>query len=47
MNLSLKNKSNKLAELVKVGLISPVIGKTCTSLCHNEKSPFFKKDEPF
>lgn len=45
--MHLKNKNYKLAEVVQVGLISPVMGETCTSLCHNEKSPFFKKDEPF
>lgn len=45
--MSLKNKNYKLAEVVKVGLISPVTGETCVSVCHNEKSPFFKKDQPF
>lgn len=45
--MSLKNKEYKLAEVVKAGLVSPVTGETCTSLCHNEKSPFFKKAEPF
>lgn len=45
--MSLKNKNYKLTEVVKVGLISPVTGETCTALCHNEKSPFFKKDQPF
>ena len=45
--MHLKNKKYKLAEVIKVGLISPVTGETCTSLCHNKKSPFFKKDEPF
>ncbi|MFQ6113591.1 MAG: cytochrome c family protein [bacterium] len=45
--MHLKNKNYRRAEVVKVGLISPVTGETCTSLCHNEKSPFFKKDEPF
>ncbi|MFQ5705984.1 MAG: cytochrome c family protein [bacterium] len=46
-HMSLKNKNYKLAEVVKVGLVSPVTGETCTTLCHNEKSPFYKKDEPF
>ena len=45
--MHLKNKKYKLAEVIKVGLISPVTGETCTSLCHNKKSPFFKKNEPF
>lgn len=45
--MSLKNKEYKLAEVVKVGLNSPVTAETCTSLCHNEKSPFFSKAEPF
>lgn len=45
--MHLKNKKYKLAEVIKVGLIGPVTGETCTSLCHNKKSPFFKKDEPF
>jgi cytochrome c553 len=44
--MSFKNKNYKLAELVKVGLVSPVTAETCIS-CHNEKSPFYKKDEPF
>ena len=41
-HMSLKNKNYKLAEVVKVGLNSPVTETTCTSQCHNEKSPFFK-----
>ncbi len=40
--MHLKNKNYKLADVVKVGLVSPVTGDTCTELCHNEKSPFFK-----
>jgi len=40
--MSLKNKKYKLSELLKVGLTSPPTGETCTSLCHNKKSPFFK-----
>ena len=43
----MRNKSYKRAEVVKAGLISPVTGETCTSLCHNDKSPFFKTAEPF
>ena len=42
-HMSLKNKEYKLAELLKVGLISPPTAETCTSLCHNDKSPFFKQ----
>jgi hypothetical protein len=45
--MHLKNKEYKLTEVVKVGLISPVIADSCTSLCHNENSPFFNKDKPF
>lgn len=45
--MSLKNKEYKLAEVVKAGLNSPVTGESCTSLCHNEKSPFFNKAKPF
>ncbi|MFQ5602433.1 MAG: cytochrome c family protein [bacterium] len=45
--MHLKNKEYKLSEVVKVGLVSPVTGETCTSLCHNEKSPFVDKDNPF
>ncbi|RKY94607.1 MAG: hypothetical protein DRQ01_01960 [Ignavibacteriae bacterium] len=41
-HMSLRNKEYKLAELLKVGLISPPTAETCTSLCHNDKSPFFK-----
>jgi len=40
--MSFKNKKYKLAEVLKVGLISPPTAETCTSLCHNKKSPFFK-----
>ncbi len=45
--MSLKNKNYKLTEITKVGLISPVTGETCTALCHNKKSPFFKNAAPF
>ncbi|MFQ5649292.1 MAG: cytochrome c family protein [bacterium] len=45
--MHLKNKNYKRSEVVKVGLNSPVTGKSCTEVCHNEKSPFFNKDEPF
>jgi hypothetical protein len=46
-HMSLKNKEYKLAEVVKAGLVAPVTGDRCTTVCHNEKSPFFKKGEPF
>jgi hypothetical protein len=46
-HMSLKNKEYKLAQVVKVGLVSPVTGDRCTEICHNEKSPFYNKDEPF
>jgi hypothetical protein len=42
-----KNKEYKLADIIKVGLVSPVTGEMCTSLCHNKKSPFFDENEPF
>jgi hypothetical protein len=42
-----KNKEYKLTDVVQAGLVSPVTGEMCTSLCHNEKSPFFDKNEPF
>jgi hypothetical protein len=45
--MSLKNKEYKLTEVVKAGLVSPITGEACTDRCHNEKSPFFKKDQPF
>lgn len=46
-HMSLKNKEYKLAEVLKAGLVAPVTGDRCTTVCHNEKSPFFKKGEPF
>jgi hypothetical protein len=46
-HMSLKNKEYKLTEVVKAGLVAPVTGDRCTTVCHNEKSPFFKKGEPF
>lgn len=42
-----KNKEYKRADIVKVGLVSPVTGEMCTVSCHNEKSPFFNEKEPF
>jgi hypothetical protein len=44
--MTLKNKEYKRAELVKAGLVIPN-GETCTSLCHNSKSPFVGKDYVF
>ncbi len=46
-HMSLKNKHYKLAEVVKVGLVSPVTGDRCTEVCHNDKSPFVDKAQPF
>jgi len=40
--MSLKNKKFKRADVVKVGLVSPVGEKNCTEVCHNKKSPFYK-----
>lgn len=40
--MSNKNKSFKRAEVQKVGLVSKPSAETCTSQCHNEKSPFYK-----
>ncbi len=45
--MSLKNKEYSRAEVLKVGLVSPVTGDRCTSLCHNAKSPFYDKNKPF
>lgn len=45
--MHLKNKEYKLAEVFKVGPVSSLTGEICTSLCHDEKSPFFKEDLPF
>jgi hypothetical protein len=45
--MNLKNKEYKRSDVVKVGLNSPVTGVSCIKLCHNEKSPFFDKNEPF
>jgi hypothetical protein len=44
--MTLKNKEYKRADLVKAGLVI-VNGETCTSLCHNSKSPFVTKDYVF
>ena len=44
--MTLKNKEYKRAEVVKAGLVIPV-GETCTSGCHNDKSPFVGKGYVF
>ncbi len=43
--MSLQNKEYKRATLIAAGLIVPN-AKTC-AVCHNEKSPFVKKGQPF
>ncbi len=40
--MSLRNKEYKRADLVSVGLVAPPTAAQCTSVCHNNKSPFFK-----
>jgi hypothetical protein len=44
--MTLKNKDYKRADLLKVGLVVPT-AETCTSQCHNPKSPFVTKDSVF
>jgi len=44
--MTLKNKEYKRAGLVKVGLVI-ISADTCTSSCHNTKSPFVSKDYVF
>ena len=44
--MSLKNREYKRADLIAAGLVIPEAG-TCTSACHNEKSPFAKPGEAF
>jgi Cytochrome c554 and c-prime len=44
--MTLKNKEYKRAELVSLGLVL-INAETCTSLCHNTKSPFVGKDYVF
>lgn len=44
--MTLKNKEYKRADLVKAGLVIPT-AETCTSQCHNPKSPFVTKDAVF
>jgi hypothetical protein len=44
--MTMKNKMYKRSELIEAGLVIPD-ASTCTALCHNENSPFFKADQPF
>jgi hypothetical protein len=44
--MTLKNKEYKRTELVSLGLVL-INAETCTSLCHNSKSPFVGKDYVF
>jgi len=44
--MSLENREYKRADLVAAGLVVPN-AETCTSACHNTKSPFFKHGEAF
>ncbi len=44
--MTLKNKEYHRADLVKLGLVIVGAG-TCTSQCHNNKSPFVTKDYVF
>jgi Cytochrome c554 and c-prime len=44
--MTLKNKDYKRADLLKAGLVVPT-AETCTSQCHNPKSPFVTKDSVF
>ena len=44
--MTLKNREYKRAELVKLGLVA-ISAETCTSQCHNTKSPFVGKDYVF
>ena len=44
--MSLTNREYRRADLIAAGLVIPEAG-TCTSACHNEKSPFAKAGEAF
>ena len=44
--MSLQNKEYKRADLVATGLVIPN-GDTCTSTCHNERSPFAVPGQAF
>jgi hypothetical protein len=45
--MSLQNKEYKRAEIIKVGLVYPIVAETCASVCHNTKSPFVGDDYVF
>lgn len=45
--MSNKNKNFKLTEVIAAGLNSPIDENTCVDQCHNEKSPFYDKANPF
>lgn len=45
--MTLDNKEYKKADLVAVGMVSQTNAETCTSLCHNNKSPFVGDDYIF
>lgn len=44
--MSLQNKEYKRSTVVAAGLVVPK-ADTCTTGCHNAKSPFFRPGEPF
>ncbi len=45
--MTLQNKEFKRDALVAVGMVGKLTAETCTSLCHNEKSPFVGKGYVF
>ncbi len=45
--MSLQNTGYKKDQLVAAGLTGEVTAETCTSVCHNNKSPFVGKDYVF
>ena len=44
--MSLKNKEYQREDLLAAGLVLPS-AETCTTLCHNEKSPFLSEETVF
>ncbi len=44
--MTLKNKDYKRADLLKLGLVA-ISAQTCTTQCHNARSPFVGKDYVF
>ena len=46
-HMSNSNKEYVLAELEKVGLVGKPKAETCTSICHNDESPFVEKGYVF